>query len=117
MKTNAGVPTAATGRPIVVDGEEQLRLYDALPERWRNLVDSLPIKQDMRSITQYLERLGDERGHSLIVENFRLKFPGWEPEFYRAGSAASARAIRRGIAHEATQRQRKHRPLPPRMPL
>ena len=83
MKTNAGVPTAATGRPIVVDGEEQLRLYDALPERWRNLVDSLPIEQDMRTVTQYLERLGDDRGFRLIVENFRIKFPGWEPEFYR----------------------------------
>ena len=70
IKSNAGAPTAATGPALVVDVAEQMRLYDVLPERWRNLVDTLPIEQDMRTVTQYLGRLGDDRGFRLIVENF-----------------------------------------------
>ena len=117
MKTNAGVPTAATGRPIVVDGEEQLHLYDALPERWRNLVDSLPIEQDMRSITQYLERLGDEPGHSLIVENFRLKFPGWEPESYPSGIGRVGPCHPEGHRARSDATTAETSPAAPRMPL
>lgn len=62
---------------ISVDKLSELALYDALPQRWRRLVDSLPIPQRVASIEEYRRALGDEMGYARVVEVFSQKYPGW----------------------------------------
>lgn len=59
--------------------EEQLDAYDAMPLRWRELVGSLPIPQDTRTLSQVLEQMGERRGYDYVVAQFRVAFPGWTP--------------------------------------
>lgn len=75
-EVRANVPS---GQGFVVDRAAELSAYDALPERWRRLVDSLPIPQGMASIEDYRAKLGDDAAYDRIVEVFRARYPGWEP--------------------------------------
>jgi hypothetical protein len=67
-------------RVVRADRAEQLDLYDSLPRRWRRLVDSLPVPQDVREVNQVLEKFGDEAGFDLIVGVYKMQYPGWSPD-------------------------------------
>jgi hypothetical protein len=67
------------GTQVVVDRDTELRVYDALPTKWRRLVDSLPIPQSVSKIQEYRSALGDKAGYDRIVEVFSQKYPGWVP--------------------------------------
>jgi hypothetical protein len=64
---------------VVVDRTTEMATYDALPRRWRVLVDSLPIPQRMSKIEEYRRTLGDDEGYRRVVDAFRSRFPGWTP--------------------------------------
>lgn len=62
---------------LAVDRQEQLDLYDQLPRRWRQLVDSLPVPQDLREVEQVRQKFGDKAGFDLIVQTYQQQYPGW----------------------------------------
>lgn len=62
-----------------VSRAEQMRLYDSLPLRWRQLVDDLPVPQDLREVVAVREMFGDEVGYGLVLETYREQFPRWTP--------------------------------------
>jgi hypothetical protein len=64
---------------VEIDKGAELALYDALPERWKRLIDSLPVLQRVATVREYLDRLGDDAGYARVVGVFRAKFPGWSP--------------------------------------
>ena len=67
-------------RVVRADRLEQLALYDSLPRRWRQLVDSLPVPQDLREVEAVRRRFGEEAGFDLIVQTYREQYPGWSPD-------------------------------------
>ena len=77
-EVHTNVSSDQRGQGFVVDRAAELAVYDALPERWRRLVDSLPIPQGMASIEDYRAKLGDDAAYDRVVEVFRARYPGWE---------------------------------------
>jgi hypothetical protein len=73
----ANVAPAAQG-VVVIDRNADLAAYDALPKRWRELVDSLPIPQECSRVAEYLTQLGDARGYEAAAIAFETGFPGWK---------------------------------------
>lgn len=67
-------------RVVSADRAEQLRLYDALPRHWRQLVDSLPVPQDLREVSAVRAKFGEERGYQLICQVYQEQYPSWHPE-------------------------------------
>lgn len=82
----------SAGNRVLVDREAELRIYDALPTRWRRLVDSLPIPQRLASIQEYRSQLGNEVGYDRVVEVFSQRFPGWTPPSSGAAQLATTSA-------------------------
>lgn len=71
---------ASSGAPLVeVDRRAEMDAYDALPPRWRALIDSLPIPQQVTAAREYRDRLGDAAGYNAIVATYRISFPDWQP--------------------------------------
>lgn len=68
---------SGAGRLVVVNINNEMEIYDALPRRWRILVDSLPILQSVAEIRLYLDQLGDLPGYALVCHEFETRFPGW----------------------------------------
>lgn len=66
-------------RVLAVNRQEQLDLYDSLPKRWRVLVDSLPVPQDLREVVQVRQWFGDKDGFELIVKTYQEQYPRWRP--------------------------------------
>ena len=96
-----GVPT------VEIDKARELAFYDALPERWRRLVDSLPIPQRVETIQGYRVQLGDVIAFAKIIDIFTQKFPGWTPPYREVSPAldvlnASSKRRRRPRRGEIT---------------
>lgn len=64
---------------VLVDNRLELALYDAMPRRFRVLIDSLPVLQRVSKVEEYRRALGDDAAYERVVEAFRRQFPGWEP--------------------------------------
>ncbi len=62
---------------LSVDRQEQFDIYDSLPRRWRQLIDSLPVPQDLREVEAVRKRFGEKRGFDLIVSVYRDQYPTW----------------------------------------
>lgn len=100
-----GNVNAARGVPVVeVDRNVEMALYDSLPQRWRELIASLPILQQIAPILQYRAVLGEERAFQEVVKIFRAKFPGWEPPPQSPLPSPSAQARIFGRVKERTRR-------------
>lgn len=102
-----GNVNGARGLAIVkVDRGLEMALYDNLPRRWRILIGSLPVLQQIAPILQYRAVLGEERAYQEVVRIFRARFPGWEPPDGIAGLiAADAGRRRRLPTRRGRQRQ------------
>lgn len=57
----------------------ELDLYDGLPARWRELIDSLPVLQAIGPICEYRRVLGDDAAYRRVVQEFQRRFSGWTP--------------------------------------
>ena len=57
----------------------ELDLYDGLPARWRELIDSLPVLQAIGPICEYCMVLGDGEAYRRVVREFQQRFAGWAP--------------------------------------
>lgn len=77
MRSSNSSQDSSAGRLVVVNIDNEIEIYDALPRRWRILVDSLPILQSVAEIRLYLDRLGDKPGYALVCYEFETAFPGW----------------------------------------
>ncbi len=74
MKSNASADHPA----VLVDRREALAVYDALPPRWRALVDSLPIPQEVSRVRVVLDTQGNAAGYAYLCDVFEARFPGWK---------------------------------------
>ena len=83
----------------------ELNLYDQLPRRWRELVDSLPVLQAIGPISEYRRVLGDDEAYRRVVQEFQRRFLGWTPPELQGSvpgrrersPALSIRPLRRGV--------------------
>lgn len=64
-------------RSVPASRSEQLSLFDSLSPAWKRLVDSLPVKQDLREVIAVREKFGLEHGYELICETYEQQYPGW----------------------------------------
>jgi hypothetical protein len=92
-----GVPAAQIYH---TNTDAELAVYDELPPRWRRLVQSLPIKQGMHHIRQYLSVMGERAGYDAIVQTFERSFPGWRSDTI---SQEPIRRSRRGSRRSSTR--------------
>ncbi len=76
-KDNIGDDSNPNLRIVPANRQQQLDLYDSLPRRWRQLVDSLPVPQDLREVEAVRRQFGEERGFDLIVSVYRDQYPTW----------------------------------------
>jgi hypothetical protein len=77
MPNNGNVTSDSHVKVLTVDLGEQFDLYDRLPARWKQIVDSLPVKQDLREVEAIRARFGDKEGFDLIVKTYQQQYPGW----------------------------------------
>lgn len=70
-----------SGRDAVqVNLNEQLEIYDSLPARIRRLVDQAPRKQEMKTVKNFVDVLGEQPALEEIVRQWETRFPGWRFE-------------------------------------
>lgn len=77
--TNSNTPADAKDAALV-DREENLAAYDALPKRLRELVDASPENLDATQVLVALERWGEANTYALCLNLLKQRYPGWEPD-------------------------------------
>lgn len=73
---NAAVLSSSEGIIVSVSRLEQMKLYDALPARYRALVDAAPIEQNVAEVHEVLNLHGS-LAWDLICFLWEQNFPGW----------------------------------------
>lgn len=105
---DGNVNSARGVKVVEVDRNVEMALYDNLPRRWRELIGSLPILQQIAPILQYRAALGEEHAFQEVVKIFSAKFPGWEPPVQGAPVFnTGVRACRRRPVSRRTARVRR----------